>query len=151
VRHENAVSNLQNFETGLQTELGNTAKQPIPMPFIQGQQQVENTENAGILSALQGAVGQYQTAIGQGIQGAQVQAGALNSAGSLGTGAQSLEQGALQEAGQLTQPVANATYFGTPETGGLVGNSFAGPMAQYAAMAANGQYNAIPTSITGLR
>lgn len=91
------------------------------MPFIQGQQQVENTENAGILSALQGAVQQQQTAIGLGVQGANAQTSALSAAGTQGTTAQQTEQNALQAAGSLTQPVAGATFFGTPETGGMVG------------------------------
>lgn len=128
--YDAAVGNLSQFEQGLQGTLGDIGRQAIPMPFIQGQQQVTNTENAGVLSALQGAVNQAQTGIGLGIQGAQTQ----------NTG--------LQEAGSLTAPVAGASYFGTPETGDVIGNNFPQAMQQYAQMAANGQYSAIPSSIT---
>lgn len=129
--YDQAVENLAQFETGLQGTLGNIGQQAIPMPFIQGQQQVVNTENAGVLSALQGAVTQAQTGVGLGIQGQQTQ----------NTG--------LAAAGQLTQPTANASYFGTPENGSVIGSSFPEAMQQYAQMAASGQYGAIPSSITG--
>lgn len=116
-----ATQNLADFETGLQTSLGNTGKQAIPMPFIQGQQQVIGQQNQGILSALSQAVTQAQTGLGYSIQGAGVQAGAANEAGALGVSQQGANQQGLQEAGALTAPVAGATFFGTPETGGMVG------------------------------
>ena len=123
--YDTAVNNLSNFESGLQTELGNTGKQAIPMPFIQGQQQVENTENSGILSALSNAVTQAQTGVQLGETGTQIQETGLNEAGTLANAGQNTAQNALTAAASATQPVAGATFFGTPETGGMVGTGSA--------------------------
>lgn len=133
--YDTAVENLANFEATLQKQLGDVGSQAIPLPFIQGQKQVINTENAGILAALQGAVNQAQTGIQLQTAGAQTQGGILNEAGTLGASGQQLKQSALQEAGGLTAPVAGATFFGTPETGGMVGTG-AGSMADAVALQA---------------
>lgn len=121
--YDTAVENLANFEAGLQGELGATAKQSIPLPFIQGQQQVENTENAGILSALQGAVTSAQGGVQLGISGYNAQEGALSSAAG------------------LTAPQSGAAFFGSPETGSLVGGgsaAMASAVALQAQKIANG-------------
>ena len=123
--YDTAVNNLANFESSLQTQLGNTGKQAIPMPFIQGQQQVENTENSGILSALSNAVTQAQTGVQLGEAGTQIQETGLNEAGTLANAGQNTAQNALTAAASATQPVAGATFFGTPETGGMVGTGSA--------------------------
>ena len=123
--YDTAVNNLANFESSLQTQLGNTGKQAIPMPFIQGQQQVENTENSGILSALSNAVTQAQTGVQLGEAGTQIQETGLNEAGTLANAGQNTAQNALTAAASATQPVAGASFFGTPETGGMVGTGSA--------------------------
>lgn len=82
----------------------------------------------------------------------QAQSG-LSNAGSIGNTAQANEQSGLNAAGQLAQP-SPAAYGQTsydPVTGQYTGGGGLPPdvMAQYAQMAANGQYSAIPSSITG--
>jgi len=123
--YDTAVENLANFESGLQTELGNTGRQPIPMPFIQGQQQVIGEQNQGILAALSNAVSQAQTGVQLGETGVGLQETGLNEAGTLANAGQTTKQNALEEAAAATQPVAGATFFGTPETGGMVGTGSA--------------------------
>lgn len=54
-------------------------------------------------------------------QGQQI--GAFNEAGGLGTQQQAQNIGALGTAAGLIQPVAGATFFGSPLTGGLVGGA----------------------------
>lgn len=119
--YQKSVGDLQAFEIAMQKGFGNIGSQPIPMPFIQGQQQVMNTENAGILDALQQAVLEKQQAIGLGIQGAGAQGTFLSSAGNLANSGQATKQSALATAAGATAPVAGASFFGTPETGGMVG------------------------------
>lgn len=85
------------------------------------QQTINMAQGTQLLQQEQNAANQLQSAgqLGQGQQNAQITA--LGQAGQQGTAQQGQNIGAAGTAGQLTQPVANAPYFGNPLTGGIAG------------------------------
>lgn len=105
----------------------------------------QNAIAQGEQAALQG-IGYQLTAQNQGQQG-------LETAGNIGNASQGLVQSGLNQAGTLTesQPTAYGQTAFNPATGQFsgAGNIPSDVLQQYAQMAANGQYSAIPSSITG--
>jgi hypothetical protein len=124
--------------------------------YVQGQSAAEQAALAGTSQQLT-AQGQAATAAneaasqsysGQGL----IQSG-LASAGGLAQNQQSLTQSGLASAGGLAQPSSTSygqtSYDPTTGTYSNNGNLPASTLQQYAQMAANGQYSAIPSSVTG--
>lgn len=144
--YQTAVQNLADLKSKIAAQEGAQASQPIPLQFQQGRQQAEQNQYAAQLDAAQQAVVQAQQGLGYQIQGTQVQQTGLNEAGGL-------QNSALSSAASSAQP--SPASFGqttfNPLTGNYEGSGGLPPdvLQQYAQMAANGQYSAIPSSITG--
>ena len=132
--YNQAVQNLATFNQNLAKQYGNIESMPIPLEFQQGREQVLARQAASEEAALQGAVTQQQTQ-------QQQQLGALGTAAGL----------AQPQLGQYGQAYYNPLTAGSAGGGTGVSPSdpFYATLQQYAQMAANGQYSAIPASVTG--
>lgn len=150
--YQSAVDNLNNLKTKIATENAGNSLDNVPLDVGVGRQQASQTQYASQLDAAQQAVNQAQAAIGYQIQGTQTQQTGYNEAAGQALTGQGQVQGALQSAAGLAQP--NTAAYGqtvfNPVTGQYTdgGGLPANVLQQYAQMAANGQYSAIPSSIT---
>jgi hypothetical protein len=117
---QNALKDLQN---SIATQTGSIESQPISMQFQQGKEQALARQNASLIDAAQQRAAAAASALGYGISGQQAQQSGYNSAGSLALTGQSTAQSGLQSAATLAAPKANTSYFGSPVTGGVVGDN----------------------------
>lgn len=81
--YDESVNRLAQYQTNLADTYAENRMNPIAMRFKQGREAAIQQANASKLAALQGAVQQQQTAIGQGIQQQGVEQSALASAAGL--------------------------------------------------------------------
>ncbi len=124
---QKAREDLTKFQTGTSQKIADIKSDPIPLEFQQGRAQVVQQASAEKEAALQTGVANALAAQQQGL-------------------------GAMTSAAGLAAPSPSAfgqTTF-NPLEGGFEGDGGLPPavMSQYAQMAANGQYSAIPSFIT---
>ncbi len=110
----NVASDVASGRTGLLGQIFGREEQALATAqqnaLAQQGQQITAGTNAGNLAGTQ--------------QGQQITAG--NEAGQLALTQQAQNQSALGTAGQLVKPEAGASYFGSPESGGIVGQGQGG-------------------------
>lgn len=172
--YQDAISQLEQSRLNEATGLAQVGNSPVPLEFqqgragvLQGEYQAQQNALASQAQAatnlyapsLQGALsGQSQAATaaneaaGQAYTGQGQTITGLNQAAGQALTGQQLQQSGLTAAGQLALP-STAAYGQTvfnPVTGQYTGGGGlpSDVMNQYAQMAANGQYSAIPSTIT---
>lgn len=102
--YQKAIDDLANYKREVSQKLGANEMNPIPLEFIQGRGQVLSRQAAEQLNALEQAVAEKASALGYGIQGAQLQQQGLLNAGNIGLTGQGTYQNALGTAAQYSQP-----------------------------------------------
>jgi hypothetical protein len=109
-----AYNNLANFET--QNPLIQSAQASLPMAALisSGRGQILGNQLSGEQQGL-------ANAYGQAVQGEGQQITAGSNAGQIAQNQQNEQISAANNAAGLTQPQAGASYFGSPVTGGVVG------------------------------